>query len=96
MHLFAKMHTLSKLQEIKLFSLANFLQIEELIKPQKKKFKEFLPILFKSQKIRQIEAKGNHFVFPKVVFYAAQTWKTELNQVRFSRMAFQYFCINHF
>ena len=57
---------------------------------------QFLPILFKSQKIRQIEAKHNHFVFPKVVFYAAQTWKTELNQVLFSRMAFQYFRINHF
>ena len=76
---------------MKLFSIASFLHIEELIKSQKKKFKVFLPILFKSQKIRPIEAKHNHFVFPKVVFYAAQTWKTELNQVLFSRMAFQYF-----
>ena len=43
-----------------------------------------------------MEAKRNHFLFPKVVFCAAQTWKTELNQVLFSRMAFQYFRINHF
>ena len=26
-----------------------------------------------------MEAKGNHFVFPRVVFYSAQACKTELN-----------------
>ena len=90
------MHTLSNLSEIKLFSLPNFLQIEQLIKSQKEKFKEFLPILFKSQKIRQIEAKRNHFVFPKVVFMLFRPGKLNLAKYVFLGWLFSIFALTIF